>query len=96
MPALGHAGGLCDGQINRDIHHQCCRLSGSPTARVHAPAAARGGVLRERRSVSVNAPGHENLIAEVHATNAAIGLITDGSVAGVIQSAEAVVTGIDI
>jgi fructose-1,6-bisphosphatase II / sedoheptulose-1,7-bisphosphatase len=41
-------------------------------------------------------PRHEELIAEVRETGAAIRLITDGDVAGVIHCAEPDVTGIDM
>ena len=41
-------------------------------------------------------PRHEDLIAEVRATGAAIRLITDGDVAGVMHCAEPELTGIDM
>jgi fructose-1,6-bisphosphatase II / sedoheptulose-1,7-bisphosphatase len=41
-------------------------------------------------------PRHEEMIAEIRTTGAAIRLITDGDVAGVIHTAEAEVTGIDM
>jgi fructose-1,6-bisphosphatase II / sedoheptulose-1,7-bisphosphatase len=41
-------------------------------------------------------PRHEDLIAEIRSTGAAIRLITDGDVAGVIHCAEPEVTGIDM
>ncbi|MEZ5732823.1 MAG: class II fructose-bisphosphatase [Paracoccaceae bacterium] len=41
-------------------------------------------------------PRHEEMIKEVRATGAAIRLITDGDVAGVIHCAEAEITGIDM
>ncbi|MFV2035520.1 MAG: fructose-bisphosphatase class II, partial [Halocynthiibacter sp.] len=41
-------------------------------------------------------PRHEDLIAEVRSTGAAIRLITDGDVAGVMHCAEAAKTGIDM
>ena len=40
--------------------------------------------------------GHEAMIEEVRSTGAAIRLITDGDVAGVIHCAEAEITGIDM
>jgi fructose-1,6-bisphosphatase II / sedoheptulose-1,7-bisphosphatase len=41
-------------------------------------------------------PRHEEMIAELRSTGAAIRLITDGDVAGVIHCAEAEITGIDM
>ena len=41
-------------------------------------------------------PRHEDLIRDVRATGAAIRLITDGDVAGVIHCAESEITGIDM
>ena len=70
-------------------------LDMTPTERVEALAKA-GGVKPSDITVCIlERPRHEDLIAEVRATGAAIRLITDGDVAGVIHCAEAELTGID-
>jgi fructose-1,6-bisphosphatase II / sedoheptulose-1,7-bisphosphatase len=71
-------------------------LKMSPTQRVHALAAAKGGAAHNITVCILERPRHEDLIAEVRATGAAIRLITDGDVAGVIHCAESAVTGIDM
>ena len=71
-------------------------LKMSPTERVQALAAAKGGLPRDITVCILERPRHEDLIAEVRATGAAIRLITDGDVAGVIHCAEPAITGIDM
>jgi fructose-1,6-bisphosphatase II / sedoheptulose-1,7-bisphosphatase len=69
-----------------------------------APAADNIQALAEAKGVSadeitvclLDRPRHAQLIEEVRATGAAIRLIGDGDVAGVIQVAESKKTGIDI
>lgn len=71
-------------------------LEMSPRERVLALAAA-GGVKPYDITVCIlERPRHEEMIAEVRSTGAAIRLITDGDVAGVIHVAEADKTGIDM
>ncbi len=71
-------------------------LDMTPTERVHALAKA-GGVKPEDITVCIlERPRHEEMIAEVRATGAAIRLITDGDVAGVMHVAEPEKTGIDM
>lgn len=71
-------------------------LDMSPAERVHALAKA-GGVKPEDITVCIlERPRHEDMIAEVRATGAAIRLITDGDVAGVMHVAEPDKTGIDM
>ena len=71
-------------------------LEMSPAERVRALARA-GGVKDSDITVCIlERPRHEDLIAEVRSTGAAIRLITDGDVAGVIHCAEAEITGIDM
>ena len=71
-------------------------LEMSPAERVRALAKA-GGVKDSDITVCIlERPRHEDLIAEVRSTGAAIRLITDGDVAGVIHCAEAEITGIDM
>lgn len=68
----------------------------TPSERVSALAAAKG-VSTENITVCVlERPRHEEMIAEIRSTGAAIRLITDGDVAGVMHCAEPEVTGIDM
>jgi fructose-1,6-bisphosphatase II / sedoheptulose-1,7-bisphosphatase len=71
-------------------------LDMSPTERIRALAAARGVATTDVTCCILERPRHEAMIAEVRATGAAIRLITDGDVAGVIHTAEPDLTGIDI
>ncbi len=71
-------------------------LDMSPAERVAALARARGCKEEDITVCILERPRHEDLIAEVRATGAAIRLITDGDVAGVIHCAEAEKTGIDM
>jgi fructose-1,6-bisphosphatase II / sedoheptulose-1,7-bisphosphatase len=67
-----------------------------PATRVSALATAKGCLPRDITVCILERPRHEGLIAEVRDTGAAIRLITDGDVAGVMHCAEAEVTGIDM
>ncbi|MCO8146743.1 class II fructose-bisphosphatase [Rhodovulum tesquicola] len=67
-----------------------------PAERVRKLAAAKGGTPADITVCILERPRHEALIAEVRSTGAAIRLITDGDVAGVMHCAEAQRTGIDI
>jgi fructose-1,6-bisphosphatase II / sedoheptulose-1,7-bisphosphatase len=71
-------------------------LSMSPAERIRALAKARGCADRDITVCILERPRHEEMIAEVRSTGAAIRLITDGDVAGVIHCAEAERTGIDM
>ena len=71
-------------------------LDMAPADRVRALARARGCKDSEITVCILERPRHEELIAEVRSTGAAIRLITDGDVAGVIHCAEAATTGIDM
>ena len=71
-------------------------LDMSPSERVPALARARGVEDSDITVCILERPRHEDLIAEVRSTGAAIRLITDGDVAGVIHCAEAELTGIDM
>jgi fructose-1,6-bisphosphatase II / sedoheptulose-1,7-bisphosphatase len=68
----------------------------SPSERVRALAAAKGCASSDITVCVLERPRHEAMIAELRATGAAIRLITDGDVAGIIHCAEAAVTGIDM
>lgn len=71
-------------------------LDMSPAERVRALARAKGCAPSDITVCILERPRHEEMIAEVRATGAAIRLITDGDVAGVIHCAEAEITGIDM
>ncbi|MBL9050143.1 MAG: class II fructose-bisphosphatase [Tabrizicola sp.] len=68
----------------------------SPSERVSALAAAKGCSTEDITVCILDRPRHEDLIAEVRSTGAAIRLITDGDVAGVMHCAEPEITGIDM
>ncbi len=71
-------------------------LDMSPTERVRALAKARGCEMSDITLCVLERPRHEDMVAELRETGAAIRLITDGDVAGVIHCAEAEKTGIDM
>ncbi|MDO5529076.1 MAG: class II fructose-bisphosphatase [Paracoccus sp. (in: a-proteobacteria)] len=71
-------------------------LDMGPAERVHALAKARGVSAEDITVCILERPRHEEMIAEVRGTGAAIRLITDGDVAGVIHCAEPEITGIDM
>lgn len=71
-------------------------LDMTPSERIYAIATAKGVRADEITACVLDRPRHEAMIAELRATGAAIRLITDGDVAGVIHCAEPLVTGIDI
>lgn len=71
-------------------------LDMTPTERILAVAKARGLKPSDITCCILERPRHEDLIQEVRETGAAIRLITDGDVAGVIHCAEPEITGIDI
>lgn len=68
----------------------------SPAERVHALAKAKGGSAADITVCVLERPRHEAMIEEIRATGAAIRLITDGDVAGIIHCAEAEITGVDM
>ncbi len=68
----------------------------SPSERVSALAAAKGCSTEDITVCVLDRPRHEEMIAEIRTTGAAIRLITDGDVAGVIHCAEPDITGIDM
>jgi fructose-1,6-bisphosphatase II / sedoheptulose-1,7-bisphosphatase len=67
----------------------------SPAERVSALAAAKGCSVEDITVCVLERPRHDEMIAEIRTTGAAIRLITDGDVAGVIHCAEPT-TGIDM
>jgi fructose-1,6-bisphosphatase II / sedoheptulose-1,7-bisphosphatase len=71
-------------------------LDMSPAERVTALAAAKGCEARDITVCILERPRHQDMIDQVRATGAAIRLITDGDVAGVMHCAEPATTGIDM
>ncbi|WP_212523997.1 class II fructose-bisphosphatase [Actibacterium sp. MT2.3-13A] len=71
-------------------------LEMTPCERVQALAEAKGCALSDITVCVLERPRHEDMVAELRETGAAIRLITDGDVAGVIHCAEAEITGIDM
>ncbi len=71
-------------------------LDMSPRERVGALAAAKGCKASEITVCILERPRHQEMIDEVRSTGAAIFLITDGDVAGVIHCADAEATGVDM
>ena len=67
----------------------------SPAERVNARASAKGCSTQDITVCVLERPRHEEMIAEIRTTGAAIRLITDGDVAGVVHCAEPS-TGIDM
>ena len=68
----------------------------TPSERVSALAAAKGCSTEDITVCVLERPRHEDMIAEMRSTGAAIRLITDGDVAGVMHCAESATTGIDM
>lgn len=87
MDKLAVGPGYPEGVVSLDM---------SPRARVEALAAAKGCAPSDITVCILERPRHEAMIAEVRETGAAIRLITDGDVAGVMHCAESEVTGIDM
>jgi fructose-1,6-bisphosphatase II / sedoheptulose-1,7-bisphosphatase len=71
-------------------------LDMSPAERVSALAAAKGCSTSDITVCVLERPRHEQMIEELRSTMAAIRLITDGDVAGVMHCAEPELTGIDM
>ncbi len=71
-------------------------LDMSPAERIKALAAAKSCATSDITVCVLERPRHEDMIDELRTTGAAIRLITDGDVAGVMHCAESEITGIDI
>lgn len=71
-------------------------LDMDPAERVSALAAAKGCSISDITVCVLERPRHEQMIAEIRSTGAAIRMITDGDVAGVMHCAEPHLTGIDM
>lgn len=87
MDKLAIGPGYADNVVTLDM---------SPTERVKALAKAKKCTASDITVCILERPRHEEMISEVRKTGAAIRLITDGDVAGVMHCAEANVTGIDM
>ncbi|MCC5989391.1 MAG: class II fructose-bisphosphatase [Pararhodobacter sp.] len=87
MDKLAIGPGFPEGTVTLDM---------DPAERVRALARAKGWPAEEITVCILERPRHEEMIREVRSTGAAIRLITDGDVAGVMHVAEAELTGIDM
>ena len=87
MDKLAIGPGLRKGVVTLDM---------SPSERVSALAAAKGCSTDDITVCVLERPRHEQMIEELRSTGAAIRLITDGDVAGVMHTAEPTKTGIDM
>jgi len=71
-------------------------LDAPPAENIPALAKAKGVNPENITALILDRPRHADLIAAVRKTGAAVRLITDGDVAGVIHTADPQTTGIDI
>ena len=71
-------------------------LDASPAENIGKLAKAKGVKASDITALIMDRPRHSELIAAVRKTGAAVALITDGDVAGVIHTADPDGTGIDI
>ncbi len=86
MEKLAIGPGLPEGVVSMDM---------SPSERVAAIAGAKGCSTEDITVCVLERPRHEDMIADIRTTGAAVRLITDGDVAAVIHCAEPD-TGIDM
>ncbi len=87
MEKLAIGPGFRDGVVTLDM---------LPSERVSALASAKGCSTNDITVCVLERPRHEEMIEEIRGTGAAIRLITDGDVAGVMHCAESAKTGIDM
>lgn len=71
-------------------------LDATPTENIHAVARAKGVSVNQVTACILDRPRHARMIEEIRATGAAIRLIGDGDVAGIIHTTDPDETGIDI
>jgi len=86
MDKIAIGGGYKDGVIDLDAN---------PAENIRSLAKAKGVKPHEITALILDRPRHEKIIAAVRSTGAAVQLITDGDVAGVIATSDPA-TGIDI
>ncbi len=86
MDKIAIGGGYPEGTIDLDA---------DPADNIHALAKAKGVKAHEITALILDRPRHEKIIEAVRSTGAAVQLITDGDVAGVIATSDPA-TGIDI
>jgi fructose-1,6-bisphosphatase II / sedoheptulose-1,7-bisphosphatase len=70
-------------------------LDAEPGDNIHAMAEAKGVRPQEVTALVMDRPRHEQLIAKIRKAGAKVKLITDGDVAGVIETTDPL-TGVDI
>lgn len=87
MDKLAIGPGFDEGVVSLDM---------TPTQRVEALAKAKGCAASDITLCVLERPRHDDMVAELRRTGAAIRLIPDGDVAGIIHCAEAAITGIDM
>ena len=87
MDKLAIGPGYPEGVVSLDM---------TPKERVEALAKAKGCGTNDITVCVLERPRHEDMIAEIRSTGAAIRLITDGDVAGVMHCADSDKTGIDM
>ena len=87
MDKIAVGPGYADGVIDIDA---------SPEENIHSLAKAKGVPVAEITACILDRPRHARLIEAVRGTGAAIRLIGDGDVAGVIHTTDPEETGIDI
>ena len=87
MDKLAIGPGYKDGVVSLDM---------SPKERVDALAKAKGCKPNQITVCVLERPRHDEMIEELRSTGCSIRLITDGDVAGVMHTAEAEKTGIDM
>ena len=71
-------------------------LDAEPAENILAVAKAKGVKAERIRALVLDRPRHEKIVASIRKVGAAVELITDGDVAGVIATTEPETTGIDI
>jgi fructose-1,6-bisphosphatase II / sedoheptulose-1,7-bisphosphatase len=86
MDKIAIGGGYADGVIDLDA---------DPAENILSLAKAKGVKPHEITALILDRPRHEKIIASVRSTGAAVQLITDGDVAGIIATSDPA-TGIDI
>lgn len=87
MEKLAVGPGYAEGVVTLDM---------TPTQRVQALARAKGCSTEDITLCVLERPRHDAMVSELRATGAAIRMIPDGDVAGIIHCAESEITGIDM